>query len=336
MGHEITESDRMFSVREAPWHIVETRDRVSVPGEYPGRELGMKLAGHDFEVEERPVLVSHGEIPSWASGATGVLAPGWKALVRADNGHVLHIARDTYRVVQASELWDLQEQIQQIEPDKIRWETAGTLRGGAVLWVLARLDEPDFVPGDDSPTYPYVLTSTTHDGTGALKAQLTSIRVVCWNTFQAAQRGGGNSFTFRHTRNIGERLSEARAALRGLRAQHHEYMELCRELAEINVGDHQVEAFLGRFIPQPPDYLISERVQQNVDIARQTIRYTLDASPTIPEAHRRTAYGLFCAGIEYLDHQRRYRSGDTLFGRTLLRQERLKDNLVRLVHSVAR
>ena len=57
--------------------------------------------------------------------------------------------------------------------------------------------------------------------------------------------------------------------------------------------------------------------------ARAKVRAIFDG-PTIPEAHRNTAYGLVQAGIEYLDHLRSYRNSDTYLGRTLLRDEPLK------------
>jgi len=57
--------------------------------------------------------------------------------------------------------------------------------------------------------------------------------------------------------------------------------------------------------------------------------------PTIPEAHRNTAYGLVQAGIEYLDHLRSYRNSDTYLGRTLLRDEPLKRKLVPMVRELA-
>ena len=56
------------------------------------------------------------------------------------------------------------------------------MKGGAVCYLSARVDEPQLVDGDDSPIYPYVVVMWTHDGSGALQARRTSARPVCWNT----------------------------------------------------------------------------------------------------------------------------------------------------------
>ncbi len=100
------------------------------------------------------------------------------------------------------------------------------------------------------------------------------------------------------------------------------------------VTEEGVREFLARFIPEPPADIVTDRVRQNIADARQQIRNLLDG-PTIPPAHRRTAYGLFEAGIEYLDHLRSYRSAESYFNRCVFRPERLKRRLVELVQSVA-
>ena len=72
----------------------------------------------------------------------------------------------------------------------------------------------------------------------------------------------------------------------------------------------------------------------NILRERVKVRAIFDG-PTIPEAHRYTAYGLVQAGIEYLDHLRAFRNSDTYLGRTLLRDEPLKRKLVPMVRELA-
>lgn len=294
-----------------------------VLADYPGREEAMRLAGHDFKIIERPVQV--------VGNRSSIDVPGWKALVKSGSTDVLNVVRDSYGVVQNDVMWDIVDAI--VGEPNVRYETAGVLKAGAVLWVLAWLDEPAQVPGDDSPVYPFVCVSTTHDGTGACQARAVSIRVVCWNTFSAASnqsKSSGLEYTFRHTRNVMDRIADARMALRGVRASHEAFMDLARELAELPVKESARELFLSSMIPLPETALVSDRVARNVDEARAAVRAILN-SRTIPEAHRDTGYGLWQAGIEYLDHARGARSSDTKFGRSLLRQEVVKNQLAALV-----
>lgn len=317
--------ERGFSVREPMWH-----KKGVVLGEYPGRDEAMRIAGHDWKLEELPVFTAEEQ-------ADPILADGWKALVRSDTRTVLHVARDSYTVVQNETLWDIADAM--VSLPNVQYETAGLLKGGRIAWVLALLDEPVQIDGDESPTYPFVLATTTHDGSGALRAAAVSVRVVCWNTWSAATTQGdqtGLVYTFRHVGEVSKRFEEARDAIRGVRVQHEAFVELANELATLSVDDKARETFVQRFIPMPKVAVsVSDRVVGNIERAREQVRAII-AGPTVQGAGiGGNAYGLFEAGIEYLDHERRALSAETRFNRSILRRERMKDALVPMVKEVA-
>jgi hypothetical protein len=85
----------------------------------------------------------------------------------------------------------------------LHFETAGSLWGGRRVWCLARLPEFIALGGDLSATYIYVANS--HDGSMAVTAAATPIRIVCANTLGAALRqaehgaSAQRTFRFRHT-----------------------------------------------------------------------------------------------------------------------------------------
>jgi hypothetical protein len=74
-------------------------------------------------------------------------------------------------------------------------------------------------------------------------------------------------------------------------------------------------------------------VQSNVAKAEAKVKALFDG-PTIPEAHRFTAYGLHMAGVEYLDHVRKAQSPESHVGRTLLRDEPAKARLTPLIRDI--
>lgn len=319
--------DTGFMVREPAWHGLGV-----VLDDYPGRDEAMRLAGHDFIVEEQAVTVG------------GIEAKGWKALTKSvpaeirdedpTHGNILNITKESYGTVQNSVGWDI---VDALVGEGAKYETGLTLRDGAVCCVLAWLDEPVTIPGDNSPVLPFVNVAWTHDGSGAITSRATSIRVVCWNTQSAAEAQGkrlGTDFTFRHTKNVMARIEDAKMALQGVRLAHAEYVELASELATIPITAAQREVFVTEFIPMPPEALLSDRVMGNVEAARQGVRALFDG-PTVPDDHRFTAYGLHLAGGEYLDHLRGARSPETRFGRSLLRNEPAKAKLTRLIREVA-
>lgn len=128
-----------------------------------------------------------------------------KATVRDDNGSVLGIVGKDYGVVQnakAFEFIDFIEEVAGVEP---RIETAGTFRGGAQVFVTARLGGDSFLSPDDAVRN-YVVFTNTHDGSGSVMAFFTPVRIVCQNTLNMAIAGASNKLTFRHTSRVNERL----------------------------------------------------------------------------------------------------------------------------------
>lgn len=320
-----------FMVRVPAWHKLG-----KVFDDYPGREEAIIAAGHDFEVIERPILSAQGALGENAVSAMGDVVAGWKALINAKNDTVMHVVRDSYCIVQNSVLWDLVDAI--VDQPKVKYETAGVLRDGAVLWVLARLDTPLRVDKDDTDIYPYIAVSTTHDGTGGVKAQNTSIRIVCANTYamSASETGRtGREFTFKHTKNVMNRVEEAKKILAGATEQAKAFQELGNELVKVPFSDKAIAAFIDEFIPMPIGEVISDRVKENVDEARAKVKHLFYNSATISEGIRNTAYGALQVGVEYLDHLRGYRNNYTYMNRTLLKPEPLKERLIPMIREVA-
>jgi len=337
MGHEMTEHDQMYSVREAPWHLGTGTNVLMLDTAPETRMARVEAAGHAFTVEEHDVYLRReqpaGEVSQPAP--TFPKVDGWKALTRSDTDDILNVARGSYEVVQNVVGHELFEALSQ--GAKLDDGTGGTVKNGAVCYLSARVDEPQQVTGDDSPIYPYVVVLWTHDGSGALQARRTSVRPVCWNTIslgEAEARRSGRNFTFRHTKNVLARIEEAKRVIAGAREETAAFVELANELARMPVSDEQRERFVTTFIPKPEAEVISDQVLDNILRERSKVRAIFDG-PTIPEAHRNTAYGLVQAGIEYLDHLRAYRNSDTYLGRTLLRDEPLKRRLVPMVRELA-
>lgn len=307
----------MFSVREVPWH-----KKGDILADYPGREEAMHRAGHDFEVIEKKLATIE-----------GTPVEGWKALMRKDTAAILSVVKQSYGVVQNEVMWDMVDAL--VAEPNVKYETAGVLKDGAVLWVLARLEEAVTIPGDNSPILPYVLVATSHDYSCQLIAATVPTRVVCWNTYRIAMDKAsalGTEYSFRHSKNVMDRVEEARAALGLVRSAFVEFIELATELAGMSVSEEGIKFFLSKFIPEPPALICTDRVMANINEARTEVAGLLHGS-TISEANAHTAYGLVNAGVEYLDHLRGYRNEDTHFNRCVMNIEKQKTALVKLARA---
>ena len=183
--------ENMMYVREKPWHGLGT-----MVTDAPTSTDALRFAGLDWSVRQEPVF-----------NARGGIVKGYKANVRDSDGSVLGIVGDRYKVVQNADAFRFTDDL--IGGD-VRYETAGSLREGRQVWLLAKMPERK-VAGDE--VEPYLCFTNSHDGSGGLKVCMTPIRVVCNNTLNVALGSAKRVWSMRHTENIHERLDEARDCL---------------------------------------------------------------------------------------------------------------------------
>jgi phage/plasmid-like protein (TIGR03299 family) len=232
MSHGITSSDNMYSVRELPWHGLG-----AVLDEYPTSiDEALEKAGLGWRVTHGDILVV--KRAAWTDefgiGHPADLIParGFKANLREDTGEVLGIVSDEYEVVENIDAFRFLDALIGAE---MHFETAGSLWGGRRVWCLARLPEYVELGGDLSATYIYVANS--HDGSMAVTAAVTPIRIVCANTLGAALRlaehgvGAQRTFRFRHTGNLQAKFVEARKVLGMTIDYQKQFKELADRLA---------------------------------------------------------------------------------------------------------
>ncbi|MGP0102088.1 MAG: DUF932 domain-containing protein [Solirubrobacteraceae bacterium] len=205
MSAGLTDSDTMFSVRETPWHGLG-----AVLDEPPATVAeAIEASGLGWSVAKEPIAIDRGEAPSgdwWLPRCEEI--SGFFATVRQDTREVLGIVGERYRIVQNDEAFAF---IDGLLGSSIHFETAGSLHGGRRVWVLATLPDHVEVGGDD--VRPYVLLMNSHDGSTAVIAATTPVRVVCQNTLNWGLRSAQQKFSIRHTEAVTQRVHEARRVL---------------------------------------------------------------------------------------------------------------------------
>jgi phage/plasmid-like protein (TIGR03299 family) len=332
MAHNVTERDGMFVVRQASWHGLEDE----VFPDYPTREVAQKIA-HNWEPVTEPVFR---RVPT--INADGSLTveyqeiAGFNANVRSDTGHTLGVVTDSYEPVLNDTMWDIAEAIEGIDKGSVKYETGGSLKGGAKVWLLLRLAEPLIIKGDpNGAVLPYFALQNAHDGSGAFRGQSLLTRIVCDNTAQAADyeaQARGTEFAFSHTKNVMDRIEEARAAVAGWRHSIQEWQLLSEHFVNSPITAAQRVEFIDTFVPMPQANLTSDRVVNNVLEARAVIGNILDG-PTC-EGINDTAYGLVQASIEYANHYRRANSAQTRFKRAYLDRSQITADASKIVRDL--
>jgi phage/plasmid-like protein (TIGR03299 family) len=161
------------------------------------------------------------------------------------------------------------------------------------------------IKGDNGQTKSYLVLANGHNGLFPFRALVTPVRVVCMNTLNAALGDAKTSFTIRHTAKVEGKIAEAKRAL-GIT---HRVMDEFRVGAENLILKKMSEKDAIRVITSIFPLTEDERRDKKVfsDRAAQTIAIWKNAENL--EGVRETAWGVWNAIGEYLDHGVAYRGG---------------------------
>lgn len=293
--------ESMMYVREVPWHGLGTRVE-----EAPTSSDALKLAGLDWTIEGKPIYDAHGnEIH------------GYKANTRSSDGAVMGIVGSRYTIVQNTDAFDFTDSL--IGGD-VRYETAGSLRGGRQIWLLAKMPERE-IAGDAFE--PYICFTNTHDGTGAVRACMTPIRVVCNNTLNLALSTAKRAWSTPHRGDVKSRLEEARETLQLADLYMTRLAEEADRLANETITDGEIVIILDKMFELGKD--ATDRQKKTAQDAKNEIVCCMLA-PDLAN-FLNTKWGFLNAVSDYVGHaapvrhNARYeenRWGNIISGQTLL------------------
>ena len=135
-----------------------------------------------------------------------------------------------------------------------RWETAGSIKGGRVVFGSLALERETVLDpsGVADKVKTYLLINTSHDGSIAIQASITPVRVVCANTLNLALGGVGRkknkgikqSFKIRHTQTAEGKIQIARETLGLANAYMDEFDIMAKAMIEKEVNAKQFNDIL--------------------------------------------------------------------------------------------
>ncbi len=193
-----------------------------------------------------------------------------------------------------------------------RWETAGSIKGGRVVFGSIALERETVLDpnGVSDKVNTYLLINTSHDGSIAIQASITPVRVVCQNTLNLAlgkgNRGVKQTFKIRHTQTANGKVTAAREALGLANKYMDEFDKLAQAMIQQEVSAKQFNDIILAAYPKPEkDAKGSIKKWENkIDIINSI--YTGPTNNMIAG----NAWGAFNALTERLDWYRSGRGGD--------------------------
>jgi phage/plasmid-like protein (TIGR03299 family) len=296
MAHELDFSNNrtnMAFLGEVPWHGLGQSLT-------PGLSLDdwIREAGFEWEAMMSPVSYT---IPN----GTQEVYSGRKVVYRSDTLEPLSVVSDSYKLVQPKEVMEFFRDV--TEANKLHMETAGMLKGGALYWALARIDDEFSVTPDD-PILPYVLLSTSCDGSLASTASFTSVRVVCANTLAMAVNSRKNNTQIKVPHNSVFDHKKIKEEM-GLVGESWEgFKQVSTRLAQRTVSREEVVSFMMNVFL--PDTKIEELGKSEVEeylrklpkIEKMVKLYEEGRGQDTVSAHG-TAWGLVNAVSRQQDHE---------------------------------
>jgi len=298
MGHGITATDRVVLAGKPAWHGLGT-----VTESAPDLEEAFQLAGLGWDVDS---------VPLWTeNGGQYSAVEGWTMNRRRDTGEDLGVVSDGYSIFQNRELCALMK-----GAGVTTVESMGSLKGGRIVFGLARTGAYEVGRRAGDEVRQYALFGNRHDGTGALLACCTSIRVVCANTERMVQQSGDSKRGIRivHKASMRDNIARMETALGhiaegNIRAAEESKALALKDLSSEQVADYFREVYRSTQGPIPVE-VKTEAQEKQVRKARKVLS-KWEANMGDPRQNvggvQGTAWAALNSVTQWADHDRRTR-----------------------------
>lgn len=241
MAHEFESG---FVVRERAWHGLAT-----VLPDNPSVAEALKASGLDWDVEVLPMQTTVKEAVADESGVwekeTLIDVPEGRVVVRGSDKSVLGFVSRQYKPFQNREAFEWFQPL--IDDGMCQLVTAGSLMQGRKVWLQAQYGDAVEVKDGDA-LIPYLLLACGHDGKMSVRMQNTPVRVVCWNTMQAAgvsedgdvEGAAKGGLSISHKGDVMAKAVQARNAIVAMNSELQQSIDAYRRMTKLPVTEDYV------------------------------------------------------------------------------------------------
>lgn len=293
-----------YASTQREWHFANTGHQVLRPGAPIEEWAG--ASGMNYKVQRAVIRYATERLSADAAVHNLKSIEDKLVLFRSDTGAPLGVVSDSYKVVQPAEVLDFFRSWADANACTI--ESAGVLFGGKRYFATAKMSEGVFVDGagGKDKVVPYVLLSTSADGSLATEGRITTVRVVCNNTLRLASSKGAASFRVSHRTTF--KAEECQDIIEAAHEEFGAFMETSRKLASVRVESKLAEDMTTLLLTTPT---------RDADAARDSAGFQrimglfngLGKGSTL-DSSRETAWGWLNSATEYVDHHVRARSDE--------------------------
>src|SRR6516225_7437680 len=243
MAHEI---ESMAYFGELPWHRLGT---ALAEGDLYDWPSASRKAGLDWTVELVPLQTADTQAQVTH-----------RAVRRTSDSRVLGVVGPKYAALQNRDAFQWFAPF--LDAREAALHTAGSLKGGSRVWVLAKLNRDPLVIAEGDEVEKYILLSHGHDGSLAVRCGFTPIRVVCANTLAMAHGSdAGKLIRVKHTESVLENLASVREVMDLANQEFEASAEQYRRLARKSINQADLRKYVRRVLKVEDDQEASTRLK---------------------------------------------------------------------------
>lgn len=299
--------ENLYTYRQPAWHGIGyvAQEVMDLPD-------ALRAAGMEYDFSLAPIQATHMTL----DGVTVVEMPNRRAVLRTDRNNPSDVraygpVSDKYAIHSIEEMFGFATDML---GEGAVIETIGTLGEGERAFITLTLPVDVKIANDKVGL---MMTGTTSfDGSAATQYDMTSVRIVCANTWAMAHALSSASIKFRHTSMLDEAKQYRAADALGLAAQFAEVLEAkASALLATSLRGEDAAQVISTLFPFPG--AIASQIEAgkfNIDLAtpaekraitkvqenRRDVYNLYTSSPV--KAETGTGWGLFNAVTEWADH----------------------------------
>ena len=261
MAHElemIGDQASMAYAGDLPWHGLGVR----VPSDLSPIQM-LDAANLNWSVEK---------IPAYAEVAGKQVAVGKSALVRSSDNAILDVVSDDWNPMQNEAAFEFFNDF--VGAGDMEMHTAGSLKGGKLVWGLAKVNDSFELFGGRDQVDSYLLFTNPHMYGQSIDVRMTPIRVVCNNTLSLSLNTMSKQMVkVSHRREFN--ADEVKETLGVAKEKLQSYKEMAEYLSKKRFNDENIVDYFKRVFPVITEKQESTKVlSKNAEIALEDILYT--------------------------------------------------------------
>ena len=226
-----------FGNNEKPWWWGKNVSGRSSSGDFGYLHSDQKTAKEALEI------ISDGDEFKYSESLithNNQIVDGYKMVINDAIGEVVSIVGEKYHVQQPSHF---AETIDKIFAGQFVVDTFGALDKGRLLFATCKVREDNFTDGKEGEMIRMLSFVGSCDYTVPFRVAASSIRVQCWNKFQAHLRSSKSMFSARHTPNMAGNIMAIRDKIKFLYRSWEDLDLIMRELKEEKVSKEDIANF---------------------------------------------------------------------------------------------